>query len=311
MPITTILFPISTTVLCILAFWIPDVFSLGKPHINTLLMFIMFGMGLTLSVADFKRVLKRKHIVALGVSLQFLIMPLAAYAISHLIGLPDDLMVGMILVGSTAGGTASNVICFLAKGDVALSVTLTLCSTLLAVILTPVLTLLLVGHTLPIDVLGMIQTVFTIVALPVLAGATINIYFSDKIAPLKPTFPFISMLSIAIIIAIIVALNKAHLTAVGPVILIAVILHNLIGLSLGYLIPKLLKQDEATCRTLAIEVGMQNSALSVGLASKYFVAGTALPGALFSIWHNLSGSFLASLWGHFHHVKTHTDHGDT
>jgi bile acid:Na+ symporter, BASS family len=266
-------------------------------------MLIMFCMGLTLSLNDFKRVIHRKAVIALGVSLQFIIMPLSAYLISKGLNLSQELLIGMVLVGSTAGGTASNVICFLAKGDIALSVTLTLCSTLLAVFLTPLLTTLYLGQTIDIDAWGMLSTVFSIVALPVILGAAINIRLNSKIVKIKPILPLISMLFISLIIAIIVSLTHDKFSMIGPMLLLAVILHNGSGLILGYLIPRALKHDETTCRTIAIEVGMQNSGLSILLASKHFMATAALPGAVFSIWHNISGSVLASAWGHFHKIK--------
>jgi bile acid:Na+ symporter, BASS family len=307
MPITTLLFPFSAIMLSIIAYFVPTPFLLGVPHISTLLMVAMFGMGLTLSLDDFKRVTTRRYAVLLGMFLQFSIMPLAAFLIATALQLPDELKIGMVLVGSTAGGTASNVICFLAKGDVALSITMTLCSTMLAVFMTPFLTFLFLNQVIDIDVWGMLSSVLQIVALPVAAGTLTNIFLTDKIAKFKPFYPFISMLAIVFIIAIIVALNRTSIADVGSLLLFAVILHNLIGIAGGYSLAKLFKQDERTCRTLAIEVGMQNSGLSVALAMTHFSKAAALPGALFSIWHNISGSILASSWGHFHHVEERED----
>ena len=302
MAITTFLFPIFAIFFAIVAYIFPSIFLLGLPHIKALLMVAMFGMGLTLSANDFKRVLTRRNAVLLGLGLQFLIMPLAAFLLAIALDLPNEIKVGMILVGSSAGGTASNVICFLAKGDVALSITLTLCSTLLAVVMTPLLTFIYLNQTVDVEIWKMLGSVLQIVAFPVILGTLINVYFGDKIVKTKPLYPFISMIAIVVIIAIIVALNKDNLSMVGPILIIAVIAHNLIGLSGGYYLAKLFGQDERTCRTLAIEVGMQNSGLSVALAMEHFSKMAALPGALFSVWHNLSGSIIASGWGHYHHI---------
>ena len=202
----------------------------------------------------------------------------------------------MVLVGSSPGGTASNVITYLANGDVALSVTLTLASTILAVLLTPLLTLLYLNHMVPVPALEMLCDILQIVLLPVLAGTAINSIFKEKIGRAGHIFPLLSMAAILVIIAIIVALNRANIRSAGCVILFAVMAHNAAGLAAGYGFMKLLGRDEATCRTIGIEVGMQNSGLAVALAIKYFSTAAALPGALFSVWHNISGSMLAGFW---------------
>ncbi len=259
-------------------------------------MLIMFGMGSTLKFDDFYRVLQLKRVVGLGVLLQYSVMPFAAFAVSYLFGLPLDLMVGMVLVGSASGGTASNVICYLAKGDVALSISLTLVSTLLAVFMLPALTWLYVGESVPVPALSMLLSVGKIVILPVLAGLIINTLWGSKLERVGSVFPLISVVGIVCVIAIIVALNQAKITSVGLLLVAAIALHNAIGLLGGYWGAKCLGYSDKMARTLSIEVGMQNSGLAVALALKYFGPMAAMPGALFSIWHNLTGSVLASVW---------------
>lgn len=292
----TRLFPLWAILLSILAYFVPALFVDFKSWIVPLLSLIMFGMGLSLKPADFLNVLTDPKVIFIGLLLQFLLMPFYAWGISELLQLSPLLLVGMILVGSSPGGTASNVITYLAKGNLALSVTLTSCSTLLAVVATPYLTLLYAGQTVSVDVFGMLFSVLKMVLLPVLAGLLINTFFAEKVAKVKDVFPLISVIAIVFIIAIVVALNHERLGQIGIIVLMAVVLHNLLGLISGYVIPRLLGYDEKTARTLSIEIGMQNSGLAVALAGKYFGAMAALPGAIFSIWHNLSGSLLAVLW---------------
>jgi len=238
----------------------------------------------------------RPGVLAFGVALQYGIMPLAAWAVASWLDLPPPLLAGMVLVGSSPGGTASNVVCYLARGNVALSVSLTSLSTLLAFLLTPAFTWLLAGRTVPVPFEAMLMDILRIVLAPVLVGAAINSLFGRRLQRLLPFFPLLSVLAIVVIIAIIVALNQSRLAQVGLVLFGAVVLHNAIGLLLGYVLPRLAGQDPVTARTLAIETGMQNSGLAVALALKYFGSLAALPGALFSIVHNLSGASLASFW---------------
>ena len=295
-PTLTTLFPFLAIAGSLLAWGQPDWFSPLKPLIVPLLGLVMFGMGMTLTGTNFLDVLRRPLPVLLGVSLQFLLMPFAAWALATVAGLPPQLAVGLILVGCSPGGTASNVICYLAKGDVALSITLTTVSTLVAVIATPLLTLLYAGQTVPVPAADILFTVFKIIFLPVLLGVLANHFFHNTLTPARRIFPLMSVLAIVLIIMIIVALNHASLANVAAGVATVVVLHNAIGLLGGYWVPRWLGRDKRECRTLAIEVGMQNSGLAVALAVKYFSATAALPGALFSIWHNLSGSLLAGMW---------------
>ena len=191
---------------------------------------------------------------------------------------------------------ASNVICYLARGNVALSITLTAISTLLAVILTPLLALALIDARISVPAGDMLLRIAYLVIAPVCAGLALNHVFGARLKTLRHVFPLVSVIAIVLIIAIIVALNASNLAQVGWLMLLAVMLHNAIGLGGGYLISRLMGFPERECRTLAIEVGMQNSGLAVALAVKYFPAAAALPGAFFSLWHNLTGSLLAAIW---------------
>jgi BASS family bile acid:Na+ symporter len=292
----TRLFPLWAVAGSLLALAVPELFVPLKPAIVPLLGLVMFGMGITLTVQNFLTVLRRPLPVMLGVGLQFLVMPLAAWLIAVLLGLSPQLGAGLILLGCCPGGTASNVICYLARGDVALSITLTAVSTLLAVVATPLLALLYAGQTVPVPVFEMLQSIVRIILLPVMLGVAVNHFLHQRLAPLRAAFPFMSVLAIVVIIAIIVALNHGQLLHIAGGVAIAVVMHNFFGLLAGYWLPRWLGREARECRTLAIEVGMQNSGLAVALAVKYFSAAAALPGALFSIWHNLSGSFLAVYW---------------
>jgi len=292
----THLFPLWALMFSALALWRPDWFIGAKPAIVPLLGIVMFGMGMTLTWQRFAEVVRQPRRIALGVALQFLIMPFAAWAIALMLGLPPALMAGLVLVGASPGGTASNVVCFLARGDLALSITLTLVSTLFAIIATPALTWLYVGQQVPVPVVDMLISIFKIVLLPVGLGLLVNSVAGRRLAPLQPLFPLLSVIAIVFIIAIVVALNRANLAQAGMLVALAVMLHNATGLAAGYGLGLLATGDRRTARTLAIEVGMQNSGLAVALAVNYFSAAAALPGALFSIWHNLSGSMLAAYW---------------
>lgn len=292
----TRLFPVWAILFSVVAFFAPGLFAGGKPAIIPLLAVVMFGMGMTLKWEHFREVVREPRVILIGVLLQFLIMPLSAYVISSVLGLEIAFTAGMVLVGSSPGGTASNVITYLAGGNVALSITLTMTSTLIAVVMTPLLTLLYLHRMVAVPFWSMLWSVFQIVFVPVVAGTTINTLFGRKLESIRPIFPLVSTLAIVLIIAIIVAINQSKLAGIGLILVAAVIAHNASGLLFGYSIPKLLGYDEQTCRTLGIEVGMQNSGLGVALAVKYFSATAALPGAIFSIWHNLSGSLLAGHW---------------
>lgn len=289
----TRLFPVWAIFLGAIAFISPKVFIELKPAIFPLLMIVMFGMGLTLSWQDFKRVWSTKHLVGIGVLIQYTIMPFAAFVLAKLFALSDALTIGMILVGATAGGTASNVMTYLAKGDVALSVSMTIVSTLFAIVLLPVLTWLYIGEMVTVAIQDMLISLLQLILLPVVLGVILNALFHNKLQPVVRFFPAFSAAAIIMIIAIVIALNKENFALLNLTLVAAIVLHNTIGLLTGYWISRHLGYDSVIARTIAIEVGMQNSGLSVALALKYFTAASALPGALFSIWHNLSGSVFA------------------
>ena len=256
----------------------------------------MFGMGLTLNLSDFKEVWFKRKLVLLGVLLQYIIMPLLAIGISLLFRLPQQALIGMVLVGACPGGTASNVIAYLARANVPLSIVLTFTSTALAPLLTPAIVYLLLHKSIELPFLLMIQTIFLIVTFPLVAGITIRHFFRKRLDTVISVFPSLSIIAITLVIACIMALNQKNIFAFPLLVILSVILHNLGGLTLGYYTAKLFRANEQDARTLAIEVGMQNSGLAVALATKFFSAGAALAGAIFSLWHNLSGITLARIW---------------
>ncbi len=290
------LFPLWAILFSGLAYGFPAVFMPLKEAIVPLLGLVMFGMGMTLTPKNFLDVSRRPVLILFGVALQFLVMPLVGFLVAAGFGLSAMLTAGVVLVGSCPGGTASNVITYLARGDVALSITLTTVSTFLAVLVTPVLVWLYVGETVPVPVFDMLLSILKIVLVPVVLGVLLNRVFGAYLGKTKAVFPLLSVVAIVLIIAIVVALNRDALGTLGPALVAAVILHNFLGLAGGYGLARIFGFDEATRRTLAIEVGMQNSGLGVALAVQYFSTSAALPGALFSIWHNVSGALLASFW---------------
>lgn len=266
--------------------------------INYLLGIVMFGMGLTLRPLDFKIVFSRPRDVVIGCLAQFTVMPLLAWCLARLFALDEALALGVVLVGCCPGGTASNVITYLAKGDLALSVGMTGVSTLLAPLLTPLLTWALAGKSIDVDVASMFLSILWVVILPIVAGLVIKGLwpkFTEKAADYLPAF---SSLAIAAIVGIIISANADRLLAGGMIIVLVVVLHNICGLSLGYLIGRLLRLPDAKRRAISIEVGMQNSGLASSLATLHFATYplAAIPGAIFSVWHNLSGAAVAYLY---------------
>ncbi len=256
----------------------------------------MFGMGLTLEWKDFLEVWRQKRIVGAGVAAQYCIMPLLALGLGALLGLEQEVLIGVVIVGACPGGTASNVITYLAKGNVALSVTITLVSTALAPLLTPLIIFHGVGESVDIPLIGMMKSVFWIVLFPIVDGLLLRRLFKTKLDPLLKIFPSISIATISVVIAIIMALNQERILDFPVLIATVVILHNSLGLLTGYGVGILLGSNEIDRRTLAIEIGMQNSGLGASLATSFFTPLAALPSALFSLWHNLSGIGLAQIW---------------
>jgi BASS family bile acid:Na+ symporter len=289
-------FPLFAITASTYAYFCPDWLIEQKSLIVYLLGIVMFCMGVSLTLKDFKRALQRYPLLLLGLLLQFGFMPLIAWQLSTFAGLSTALTAGMLLVGSVPGGTASNVICYISKGDVALSITLTAISTCLAVVVTPLLAYAYLRHTVEIDILRMMANIFYIVILPVGFGVLLNQTLHIVILPIQKFGADIAIVMICLIIAIIVALNKDNILSVSPILVVLVLAHNVAGLILGYVTTFLFTRNSLLSRTLAIEVGMQNSGLAVALAVKFFGASSALPGALFSIIHNVTGSLLASYW---------------
>lgn len=292
----TNLFPVWAVLCSLCAFWQPEWFTSLKAGIVPLLVVIMLAMGLTLRPADFLNVVKNKRAIGAGLVLQFSVMPLTALMVSTLLGFDPVLTVGMVLVGSVAGGTSSNVMCYLAKGDVALSITMTAISTLVGVLITPLLVAVLAGKSVDVPVAGMLLSLVKIVLVPVAIGVIVNVYFHSVTAKMDDILPLVSMLAIVTIIAIVVALNASQLTQIGPIVALAVIIHNSVGLTLGFWVCRFLGFEKKTCRTVAFEVGLQNSGLATTLAMKFFTPASAVAGTIFSVWHNLSGSVLAGYW---------------
>ena len=286
-------------VAAVLALVFPSVFQqIPTTVINYLLGVVMFGMGLTLNLHDFKIVFSRPKDVIIGCLAQFTIMPLLAWILSRAFQLDEALALGVVLVGCCPGGTASNVITYLAKGDLALSVGMTGVSTLLAPLMTPFLTWVLAGKSVDVDVVGMLLSILWVVILPIVGGLIIKWLlprFTEQATDYLPAF---SSLAIALIVSIVIAANADKLMAGGLIIVLVVVLHNLSGLGLGYLIGRLLRLSEPKKRAISIEVGMQNSGLASSLATLHFAAYplATIPGAIFSVWHNISGALVAYLY---------------
>ena len=293
---TTSLFPLWVIIFSIWAFFEPDYWSSLNYLIIPLLSLAMFSMGLTLKIDNFIKIFKDFKIIFLGVSLQFLLMPFLGFTLVKIFSLEQLIAIGVILVGCAPGGTASNVICYLARGDVALSISLTICSTILAVFLMPTIFWIYTGSNIEIPFFQMIISIFKIVIIPVILGVFLNSINFIDLKKIKLCLPLIAVLSILFIITIIIASNSDQIFKHGPKIFLIVICHNLLGFFLGFFLSKKMKYSEKISRTIAIEIGMQNSGLATALAIKYFGTLSALAGAFFSIWHNISGPLIATYW---------------
>jgi BASS family bile acid:Na+ symporter len=297
-------FAVIVILISAIAFLSPDTFTWIAPHITLLLGIIMFGMGLTLKISDFGVVLKKPITVIIGVIAQFVIMPLVAFALAIALNLPPELAAGLVLVGACPGGTASNVMVYLAKGDVPVSVAMTSISTLLAPILTPLILLILAGQWLPVDAGAMFVSIIKVIIIPIALGITLRRLMPIYVEKSTTILPLISIVAILAIVSAVVGANKENIATTGLLLFIAVMLHNTIGLALGYLTAKLVGLDEAKRRAISIEVGMQNSGLGASLATVHFSPLAALPSALFSVWHNISGPLLVSIWSRIDSKKT-------
>lgn len=282
-------------VIAALALLMPASLSWVKTSwVNTLLGIVMFGMGLTLRASDFAEVFRRPKDVVIGAVCQFTLMPLLAFLLTKLFRLEPELAIGVILVGTCPGGTSSNVMTYLSGGDVALSVSMTSVSTLLA----PLLTLLYAGQTVNVRVLAMFVSVIRVVLLPIVLGLIVNYFFRSLTERLVRVLPLLSATAIILIIAAVVSANAARLMRSGLLIVAVVICHNLLGYCTGYAAAKLTGMDRTKCRAISIEVGMQNSGLATSLAATHFAQYplATIPGAVFSVWHNISGALLADFY---------------
>ena len=266
--------------------------------INPMLGVIMFGMGLTLSPQDFKVVLSRPKDIFIGCLTQFTVMPLLALGLTLAFSLPKELAIGVILVGCCPGGTASNVMTYLAKGDLALSVGMTAASTLLAPLMTPFLVWLLAGTMVDVDTVGMLMSIVYVVIAPIVCGLLCQRFLPAMTKRVTPYLPALSSVAIMVVVVIVVSHNAERLLTAGLLIVSIVMIHNLLGLAIGYTIGRLLHLQKPKCVALSIEVGMQNSGLASSLAVLHFAAYplATIPGAVFSVWHNISGALMARFY---------------
>lgn len=293
----TNLFPLWSVLVAVVALAWPSAFSwYTDTLIRVGLGIIMLGMGLTLTLDDFRRVFVIPFALLGGVALQFAVMPLLGWGIGHWMELPRDMAVGLVLVACCPGGTASNVVAFLARANVALSVSMTAISTTLAVVLTPLLTKFYVGERVPVDALGLLQSILIIVILPVVAGITINHFFGRAAKRIAAVSPFVSVLFIILIVGYILSLNRDSILENWQTLVAATLLLHLGGFGLGYGLARVMKLDELSSRTVSIEVGMQNSGLGTALAKAHFTALTAVPCAVSAVMHCILGSIAAGIW---------------
>ena len=290
-----------------LALFVPNSVSWIKTsYVNTLLGIVMFGMGLTLKLEDFKVVFSRPKDVIIGCIAQFTIMPLLAFGLTKIFNLPVELAVGVILVGTCPGGTSSNVITYLSKGDGALSVGMTGISTILAPFMTPALTYALAGQSVDVNMMSMFLSIIKVVILPIVLGFVINKLFGKATQRLVRVLPLISVCAIVAIVAAVVSANSSKIMTCGLLIVAVVIVHNICGYLLGFAIGKILKLDISKCKAISIEVGMQNSGLATSLATVHFAQYplATIPGAVFSVWHNISGAIIANIYSRGAQDKT-------
>ncbi|MBU8567038.1 bile acid:sodium symporter family protein [Virgibacillus pantothenticus] len=289
-------FAIWVLLVAVVAFLFPEQFLWIGSYISIMLGVIMFGMGMTLSVQDFREVVRQPKSVAIGVSSQFVLMPLIAYGLAKGLNLPPEIAIGVILVGACPGGTASNVMTFLAKGNTALSVAITSVSTLLAPLLTPAIIYFLAREWLEVSVSSMFMSVVKIVLLPIVLGLIVQLFLKEQAKKTVDLMPLISVVAIVLIVAAVVAGSKNKIIESGLLIFAVVILHNGLGYLIGFFVAKLFKLEFMDQKAVSIEVGMQNSGLGAALAAAHFSPLAAVPSAIFSFWHNISGPILATYW---------------
>lgn len=283
----------------VLALFVPNTcLWIQGSWVNYLLMVVMFGMGLTLKLDDFRVVFTRPKDIIIGCIAQFTIMPLLAFALGKIFNLDPALLAGVVLVGTCPGGTSSNVITYLSKGDVALSVGMTSVNTLLAPFLTPAITYLLLRTTVQVNILSMFLSIIKVVIVPIGLGFIINKFWGRYTAKAVSALPMVSVIAITLIVASVVSHNSERIMTTGPIVFVVVILHNLLGYGCGYLLGRVLKLPVSKKKALSIEIGMQNSGLATSLAGTAFpdLLMATVPGAIFSVWHNISGAILAGIF---------------
>ena len=290
---------IGVIIICfsVIAFFWRDGFAWTTSYTSVFLGVAMFGMGLTIKMDDFKRVFSRPKEILIGFVAQYTIMPVIAWILCQVMQLPTDLALGVILVGCCPGGTASNVITYIAGGDVALSVGMTITSTLAAPIVTPLLVYVLAGAWVEVSFWAMVLSVVKVILVPVLLGILLRTLAGDHVDKVSDVMPLISVVAIVMIIGGIVAINAEKILSCGVLVLGVVAIHNFCGMMLGLLAAKIFHVEYTRATAIAIEVGMQNSGLAVSLAAANFVANplATLPGAIFSVWHNIAGSIFAGI----------------
>ncbi|MCF7645691.1 bile acid:sodium symporter family protein [Bacillus subtilis] len=287
-------FAVWVLLFAVLGFVFPETFKFFGPYIVTLLGIIMFGMGLTLSVDDFREVVRRPVDVGIGVASQFLIMPLLAVLLTKIIPMSPEVAAGVILVGCCPGGTSSNVMTYLGKGDVALSVACTSVTTLAAPLVTPFLVWFFASQFLPVDAWAMFMSIVKVILVPLALGVLAQKLIPGIVKAAVPALPLVSVTGIVLIVAAVVAGSKGAIATSGLLIFVVVVLHNGIGYLLGFTAAKLTGMSLAKRKAIAVEVGMQNSGLGAALANAHFSPLAAVPSAIFSVWHNISGALLAN-----------------
>ncbi len=294
--LVTNLFPVWVVLGSVLALIQPAWFIWFGPYIVPALAVVMLGMGITLSVDDFKSVLKMPRAVALGFVAQYTIMPFMGWAVAHLLKLEPQFAVGLILVACCPGGTASNIVTYLARANVPLSVLMTMCSTFGAVVMTPLLTQWLAGTYVPVDAWGLFLSTVQVVLLPLIAGLALHHGAPKLVKAVLPAAPLVSVVTVALICSSIIGQSAAAIKESGLQLVAAVFLLHAGGFLLGYGFAKAFGYDQSICRTISIEVGMQNSGLGVALARKHFSPAAAVPCAISSVFHSVIGSLLAGWW---------------
>ncbi|MFT4302054.1 MAG: bile acid:sodium symporter family protein [Desulfovibrio sp.] len=280
----------------VLALWKPEFFLWVAPYITIFLGLIMFGMGMTLRVGDFSHVLANPGRILMGITAQFVIMSLLAFILCHLCALPPDIAMGLILVGAAPGGTAANVLAYIAKGNVPYAVTLTSVGTFLSLILMPLFTWFLGGVWIPVDVWGLMLSISKIVVVPVLLGLVAHRFCNSFTQTALPFLPLLSALIITLVVAGILAINAENILMAGLDILVAVVCLNISGLGLGSFLARFMRFDTSTARAFCLSVGTKNSGLATALALAHFSSSAAIAGALYSVWQNISGALLSNFF---------------